>query len=48
MCMEVVTGESCGFRAGFQIVPIPPNTAAFWLVKRVYLGGHFLMEPEEE
>lgn len=46
--MEVVTGESCGFRASFQIVHILPNTATFWLVKTEYPSGHFLMEPEEK
>ena len=47
VCMEVVTGESCVFRARFQIVPIPLNTAAFCLVKRLYPIAHLIMEPEK-
>lgn len=46
--MEVVTGESCVFMATFQIVPIPPNRAAFGLAKSVYPIGYFIMEPGYE
>ena len=46
VCMEVVTGKSCVFMARFQMVPIPPNTAAFLLSKRVCPSGHSLVEPE--
>lgn len=46
-CMGVVTGEFCVFMARIQVVPVPPDTAAFRLVKRMYPIGHLGAEPEE-
>lgn len=46
-CMGVVTGEFCVFVARIQIVPVPPDTAAFRLVKRMYPTGHLGAGPEE-
>lgn len=47
-CLGVVTGEFCAFVVRFRIIPVPPDTAAFGLMKKMYPIDPFLTEPEEK